>query len=332
MAELHYKKSSGTTAKVLDFIYDESGKPFALIYTNGSATATYYYVLNLQGDVVGLLDNDGTLVAKYSYNAWGEILSVTNANGVAITSSTHIANLNPLRYRGYYYDNETGFYYLQSRYYDPVTHRFINADVYATTDVVDAISFNMFAYCGNNPVMGYDPTGEWDWGGFIVGLAIIAAAVITVATYGVGSPAAALVVGAAVATGATMSYAAATDQAMTVDVSVTYPTTAGEYTKAGVSIVIDYGNDYSGIYGHTGRGNGFSSGISGSIGLVNNCNTPEQYEGPFCDISAGYYLGLDHCYTPSDDYSSTCKATSITFGNGLSYGSGVDEYVLLFSS
>ena len=324
---------SGTTAKVLDFIYDESGKPFVLIYTNGTADpVTYYYVLNLQGDVVGLLDSSGACVARYNYNAWGEILSVTNANGVAITSSTHIANLNPLRYRGYYYDTETGFYYLQSRYYDPVTHRFINADSYATTDASDAISSNMFAYCGNNPVMGYDPTGEWDWGGFIVGLAIVAAAVITVATYGVGSPAAALVVGAAVATGATMSYAAATDQAMTVDVSVTYPTTAGEYTKAGVSIVIDYGNDYSGIYGHTGRGTGFSSGISGSVGLVSNCDAPEQYEGLFYDSSAGCYLGLDYCYAPSDDPSSACRATSITFGKGKSYGRGVDEYVLLFSS
>ena len=179
--------------------------------------------------------------------------------------------------------------------------------------------------------MGYDPTGEWDWGGFVVGLAIVAAAVITVATYGVGSPAAALVVGAAITMGTTMSYAAATDQSMTIDVSVTYPISAEEYTKAGVSLVIDYGNDFSAVYGHTGRGTGFSAGVSGAIGMVENCYTPEDYKGLFYDYSGGYYLGADHCYTPSDDYSSTCKATSITFGNGLSYGAGVDEYVLLFS-
>ena len=145
---------------MLDFIYDESGKPFALVYTNGAADpVTYYYVLNLQGDVVGLLNSSGTLVANYSYNAWGEIISVTNATGTAITSSTHIANLNPLRYRGYYYDTETGFYYLQSRYYDPVTHRFINADSLASTGQ-GFVGTNMFAYCRNNSVNYYDHEGK----------------------------------------------------------------------------------------------------------------------------------------------------------------------------
>ena len=151
---------SGTTAKVLDFIYDESGRPFALVYTNGTATpVTYYYVLNLQGDVVGLLNDSGTLIAKYSYNAWGEIISVTNSTGAAVTSGTHIANLNPLRYRGYYYDTETGFYYLQSRYYDPVTHRFINADSIASTGQ-GFVGTNMFAYCLNNPIVLRDSNGQ----------------------------------------------------------------------------------------------------------------------------------------------------------------------------
>lgn len=128
----------------MDFIYDESGRPFALVYTNGPADpVVYYYVLNLQGDVVGLTDASGTFVAQYTYNAWGEILSSTG----------DMAGINPLRYRGYYYDFETGFYYLQSRYYDPVTHRFINADSYASTNPSNAIACNMFAYCGNNPVI-----------------------------------------------------------------------------------------------------------------------------------------------------------------------------------
>ena len=67
-----------------------------------------------------------------------------------------MASTNPLRYRGYYYDSETGFYYLQSRYYDPATRRFINADVYSSTDSSDAVSCNMFAYCGNNPTSRSD--------------------------------------------------------------------------------------------------------------------------------------------------------------------------------
>ena len=134
----------------IDFIYDESGRPFALVYTNGPADpVVYYYVLNLQGDVVGLTDASGTFVAQYTYNAWGEILSSTG----------DMAGINPLRYRGYYYDFETGFYYLQSRYYDPANHRFINADSYASTGQGIA-GTNMFAYCKNNPVIFKDNSGE----------------------------------------------------------------------------------------------------------------------------------------------------------------------------
>lgn len=133
----------------IDFIYDESGRPFALVYTKGPADpVVYYYVLNLQGDVVGLTDASGTFVAQYTYNAWGEILSSTG----------DMAGINPLRYRGYYYDFETGFYYLQSRYYDPANHRFINADSYASTGQ-GFVGTNMFAYCNNNPVILLDVSG-----------------------------------------------------------------------------------------------------------------------------------------------------------------------------
>jgi len=134
---------SGNTAKILDFIYDANGRPFALKYSEdgGSSFDTYYYVLNLQGDVVKLVEilvsansiDEYSTVANYSYNAWGEIISVTDRFGNEITDTTHIAHINPLRYRGYYYDTETGFYYLQSRYYDPAMHRFINADSLAST-------------------------------------------------------------------------------------------------------------------------------------------------------------------------------------------------------
>ena len=139
----------------LDFFYDESGRPFAFNYTlEGSTPNTYYYILNLQGDVVQIIDANGVMQAEYIYSPWGEVIS---AEG-------DLAEINPLRYRGYYYDSETGFYYLQSRYYDPENHRFINADIYASTDSGDAIACNMFAYCGNNPVMLGDKDGEFaDW-------------------------------------------------------------------------------------------------------------------------------------------------------------------------
>jgi RHS repeat-associated protein len=148
-------KTNNSLTAVLDFVYDESGKPFALKYsTNGTSFQTYYYVLNLQGDVVKLIHYipgfEYESVATYEYDAWGNIAS----------SSGRLAEINPLRYRGYYYDSETGFYYLQSRYYDPVNRRFINADIYASTDSSDAVPCNMFVYCGNNPVSNTDESGD----------------------------------------------------------------------------------------------------------------------------------------------------------------------------
>ena len=147
-------RTNNTLTAVLDFIYDESGKPFALKYsTNGTSFETYYYVLNLQGDVVKLIHYipgfEYESVATYEYDAWGNILS----------SSGRLAEINPLRYRGYYYDSETGFYYLQSRYYDPVNRRFINADSYASTGQ-GFIGTNMFAYCNNSPILFVDHDGD----------------------------------------------------------------------------------------------------------------------------------------------------------------------------
>ena len=130
----------------IDFVYDESNQPLAMKY-NGKV---YYYVLNAQGDVVRIVDGSRNVVASYSYDPWGKLLS----------SSGTLADINPLRYRGYYYDAETGFYYLQSRYYDPEIGRFINADSYASTDATGLLSTNMFAYCENDPVNKSDPDGE----------------------------------------------------------------------------------------------------------------------------------------------------------------------------
>ena len=135
--------------KTIDFVYDENNQPLAMKYNN----TLYYYVLNAQGDVVRIVNSSRNTVASYTYDPWGKIIS----------SSGTLADINPLRYRGYYYDSETGFYYLQSRYYDPEIGRFINADSYASTDMVGLLSTNMFSYCENNPVMRVDPTGELFW-------------------------------------------------------------------------------------------------------------------------------------------------------------------------
>ena len=146
-------RTNNTLTAVLDFVYDDAGRPFALRYsTNGTSFQTYYYVLNLQGDVVKLIHYipgfEYESVATYEYDAWGNIVS----------SSGRLAEINPLRYRGYYYDSETGFYYLQSRYYDPANRRFINADGLISFDCGFS-GLNMYSYCGNCPVACSDPNG-----------------------------------------------------------------------------------------------------------------------------------------------------------------------------
>ena len=136
--------------KELEFFYDESGNPYAFSYKSGSTATpvTYYYLTNLQGDITGVLDTSGTTVATYTYNAWGKLLS----------SSGDMASINPLRYRGYYYDAELEMYYLKSRYYDPEICRFISADGYASTGQ-GVIGTNMFVYCNNNPGNSVDNDG-----------------------------------------------------------------------------------------------------------------------------------------------------------------------------
>jgi RHS repeat-associated protein len=117
----------------------------------------------LSATVIRIYDGAGAVVANYNYDAWGNVISVTDANGTAITDSTHIANVNPLRYRGYYYDSETGLYYLQSRYYDPAVKRFINADDsnILLDDQGNILQYNLFAYCFDNPVNMYDEDGHY---------------------------------------------------------------------------------------------------------------------------------------------------------------------------
>ena len=147
---------------ILTFARDESGSIIAVEYYSETANliSYYYYIKNLQGDVIGISDRHGNTVAEYRYDSWGRLLSVRDGAGNDISENAgHIANINPIRYRGYYYDSETGFYYLQSRYYDPETGRFLNADGYVSTGQ-GMTGYNMFAYCGNNPVNRFDPNGQ----------------------------------------------------------------------------------------------------------------------------------------------------------------------------
>ena len=145
-----------TNGNLTIYIYDSFGLPIGVQYHDASYADgewdIYWYEKNLQGDVIAIYDQSGSKVVAYKYDAWGNCTSTT-------TENTVLAN-NPFRYRSYYYDVETGFYYVSSRYYDPKIGRWINADGYVSTGQ-GVLGNNMFAYCGNNPVNRVDPTGQF---------------------------------------------------------------------------------------------------------------------------------------------------------------------------
>lgn len=140
--DLLMRQTDGTNT--IDFQYDANGNVVGFVY-NG---VPYYYLRNLLNDVSSIVDREGNVVAKYRYDAYGNI----------IYSTGDMAEINPIRYRGYYYDTETSWYYLQSRYYNPEWCRFINPDsLFVAGDIITGS--NMYAYCNNDPVSYIDPSG-----------------------------------------------------------------------------------------------------------------------------------------------------------------------------
>ena len=175
--------------------------------------------------------------------------------------------------------------------------------------------------------MGYDPTGYWDWKGFLVGVgtALIGGLVAWGGSYA-GSPD---VVNAGLAiatTGVTMAYTAATDSQMVVDVSGSSSTNTGTYVKGGASVVIDFEDDNAQLYGHFGVGKGSSKGVSYSVGVVKNYEKPIDYSEDFIDVNAYYKIGIDHCWNPFGKHENAVQATGITFSSGFGYGVGYDYY------
>ncbi len=184
----------------MKFIYDHTGV-VGMEYVN----RTYIYRKNPLGDIIAILDESGTVVVEYSYDAWGNYT-------VVYEKYSGFGNTNPFKYRGYYHDKETGLYYLQSRYYDPETGRFINCDSVDYLDPESINGLNLYAYCLNNPIMYCDPTGhDSKWLGWLLtGVVLAGLAVLTVLTLGAAAPitgaAATIVVGATV--GASIGFGA----------------------------------------------------------------------------------------------------------------------------
>ena len=140
--------SEKTDGRIIWYCYDSQANLISVTIRG----ITYFYVRNVQGDIIALVDADGKVVVKYTYDSWGKVVAVTGelADTVGVQ--------NPFRYKGYYYDNETGMYYLKSRYYDAEIKRFICADGYFSTGV-GKHDCNMFLYCNNNPIMNVDVNG-----------------------------------------------------------------------------------------------------------------------------------------------------------------------------
>ena len=148
---------------ILSYLYDGDGDLFGFKYNSDK----YYYIKNLLGDIIGILNNNYQLVAKYKYDSFGNNVSITDANDNDVSNvSNHIANINPFRYRGYYYDKETQLYYLNSRYYNPLWGRFLNVDsLYSTNQ--GFLGYNMYLYCLNNFNTRIDTNGNCSYFWFI---------------------------------------------------------------------------------------------------------------------------------------------------------------------
>ena len=157
--------SGSQTTEYLTFLYNSEG-PTGFVYNN----TVYTYRKNIFGDIIAVY-NGTSKVAEYAYDAYGNCRVITGSN---------IGTLNPFRYRGYYFDEDMKLYYLQSRYYDPQTGRFINADDVSYLDPETIHGLNLYAYCLNNPVMYSDPSGLFVLTTFGIGaiVALVSASII----------------------------------------------------------------------------------------------------------------------------------------------------------
>ena len=175
-----------TGSEKIDFVYGSDG-----IIGFRIGNKNYLYRKNVFGDVTEIYSDNGTLVGKYSYTAFGECIVNVNEGG--------IAEKNPIRYRGYYYDEETSLYYLKSRYYDPITGRFITIDDISYIDPETINGLNLYAYCNNNPVMATDGTGTMpNWLKWLIGgVVIIGLGVAVVVTGGAAAGVAGFIVAGA---------------------------------------------------------------------------------------------------------------------------------------
>ena len=159
-----------TSTRDITYLYDESGI-IGAIQKRGTVEETFYFDRNIKGDVVGIYNASGTRIAKYSYDSWGNSKLTT-------LLSNNFSGYNPIRYRGYYFDAESGLYFLNARYYNPTWRRFISPDDTAYLNPETPNGLNLYAYCNNDPVNYSDPSGK-SAEGIIIQSAILLLSYIT---------------------------------------------------------------------------------------------------------------------------------------------------------
>ena len=254
--------TSGTDE--LHFFYDAQNRPAMVVY-NGTA---YAYVKSLQGDIVAILDENGNAVVSYGYDAWGAPLWCTGE--LAET----LGKVQPFRYRGYVFDEETGLYYLRSRYYNPGWGRFVNADAEIAVEAKlwDA---KLFLYCANNPVRYTDDGGNSFWDvladcgkALLVAAVVVAVVAVVIAATGGGGGFA-----LAAAGGEIISGAAVADAAMTTAV-------AAGATGASLMFASKLGKEYE-------------DGNYSNHTKLNNVSENEKFEEALRRLKRDYNLNLN---------------------------------------
>ena len=187
LAGYSLEKPDTGSVQTVKILFDDTGDSIGYTYYNADDGdyRTFYFQKNIQGDIVSVYDDEGTLLVTYNYDAWGNVTPSAHGSGLEVALKALVALMfTPITYRGYNYDIYTGLYYLQTRYYNPSYGRFLNAD---TTEILErtkgtVLGANIFAYCNNNPVMNVDYTGEF----VLTPLGVVKLFIIIIALLAVG--------------------------------------------------------------------------------------------------------------------------------------------------
>ena len=343
--ECIYDSTGSYVEAELRYYYDAKGAPAAMhVFKRTSATAAAqefvcYFATNLQGDVVALYDNAGNCIAKYTYDAWGNSLGEYSFATRIVNNDEDaqwLMNINPFRYRGYFYDTETGLYYLQSRYYNSVWGRFLSIDNNFST-------VNLFLYCENNPVNRHDPDGEhwyYLWLDDLLDGVYDLMACVSDIVFG-GAAAATYMTDPSRALEIWMSRPyqdanpslemqiftrAIYSQDYVADVSISYsiPKTPF-YIKAGASKLLSPSKNIDSTYLHIGGGASIPStqvpvNISASIGIAKGIVNKSSYARSFRNAGGSFIYGTDYGFWDQT------ASYSLTIGTSYGIYHGYDYY------